>query len=67
MPTRVNGDLPAEDITEVTAVGRHVGLVHVFAGTKFEVQKAGLITFKIPDELQTEAESLQEYVTGTSY
>jgi len=55
VPTRVNGDLPAEDITEVTAVGRHVGLVHVFAGTKFEVQKAGLITFKIPDELQTEA------------
>ncbi|MDP6035131.1 MAG: hypothetical protein QGG55_03720, partial [Verrucomicrobiota bacterium] len=25
VPTRVNGDLPSEDITEVTAVGRHVG------------------------------------------
>ncbi|MDP7011156.1 MAG: hypothetical protein QF685_07235, partial [Verrucomicrobiota bacterium] len=55
VPSRVNGDLPAEDITEVTAVGRHVGLVHVFAGTKFEVQEAGLITFKLLGELNAEA------------
>ncbi len=32
-----------------------LGLVHVFAGTNFEVQKAGAITFKIPAELKTDA------------
>jgi hypothetical protein len=38
-----------------TAVGRHVGLVHIFAGTNFEVQKAGRVTFKLPAGLNTEA------------
>ena len=55
LPARVNGDLPAEDITELTAVGRHVGLVHVFAGTYFEKQKAGDVTFKLPAGVKADA------------
>ena len=53
--TRVNGDLPSEDIQTTAAVGRYVGLVHVFAGTYFEMQKAGLAKFKLPAGTKTDA------------
>ncbi len=55
LPARVNGDLPSTDMLNATVVGRHVGLVHIFAGTNFEVQKAGKVTFKLPAGLKTEA------------
>ena len=55
LSSRVNGDLPAEDIIELTAVGRHVGLVHVFAGTYFEKQKAGKVSFKLPASVKADA------------
>ena len=55
LPARVNGDLPSADMVNATVVGRHVGLVHIFAGTNFEVQKAGKVTFKLPTGLKTEA------------
>ena len=55
VPTRVNGDLPSEDIQTTVAVGRYVGLVHVFAGTYFEMQKAGPAKFKLPAATKADA------------
>ena len=55
LPARVNGDLPSADMLNATVVGRHVGLVHIFAGTNFQVQKAGKVTFRLPAGLKTEA------------
>ena len=55
VPARVNGDLPAADITTATATGRYVAVVHIFAGTNFEVQKEGNVTFRLPKGLVTEA------------
>ena len=55
VPARVNGDLPADDITTATATGRYVAVVHIFAGTNFEVQKPGNVTFRLPRGLVTEA------------
>ena len=55
LSARVNGDLPSTDMLNATVVGRHVGLVHIFAGTNFEVQKAGRVTFKLPVGFKTEA------------
>ena len=52
--TRVNGDLPSEDITDVTAVGRNVGLVHVFAGTFIEMLKDGTAKFALPKGLKAD-------------
>jgi hypothetical protein len=51
----VNGDLPAADIAQTASVGRNVGLVHIFAGTKFEMQKAGDATFKLPKGIKAQA------------
>jgi putative heme-binding domain-containing protein len=55
LPARVNGDLPAADIEQTASVGRNVGLVHVFAGTKFEMLKAGNATFSLPNGMKAEA------------
>ncbi len=55
LPARVNGDLPAADIAQTASVGRNVGLVHVFAGTKFEMQKTGNVTFALPKGLKAQA------------
>ena len=55
VPARVNGDLPADDITTATATGRYVAVVHIFAGTNFEMQKEGNVTFRLPKGLVTEA------------
>jgi len=55
LPARVNGDLPSADMLNATVVGRHVGLVHIFAGTNFQVQKQGKVTFNLPSGLKTEA------------
>ena len=54
LPARVNGDLPAADIVQTASVGRNVGLVHVFAGTKFEMQKAGNATFTLNKGVKAE-------------
>ena len=50
----MNGDLPAADIAQTASVGRNVGLVHVFAGTKFEMQKAGNATFTLNKGVKAE-------------
>lgn len=55
LPARVNGDLPAADIEQTASVGRNVGLVHVFAGTKFEMQTTGNATFTLPKGMNAEA------------
>jgi putative heme-binding domain-containing protein len=55
LPARVNGDLPAADIAQTASVGRNVGLVHVFAGTKFEMQKAGKAKFTLPKGIKAQA------------
>jgi len=55
LPARVNGDLPAADIAQTASVGRNVGLVHVFAGTKFEMQKTGKATFTLPKGMKAQA------------
>ena len=55
LPARVNGDLPSADMLNATVVGRHVGLVHIFAGTNFQVQKQCKVTFNLPSGLKTEA------------
>ena len=55
LPARVNGDLPVADIQKATAVGRNVGLVHVFAGTYFETQKASNVTFNLPEGFKADA------------
>ena len=48
-------DLPSADMLNATVVGRHVGLVHIFAGTNFQVQKQGEVTFNLPNGPKTEA------------
>ena len=55
LSSRVNGDLTAEDITELASVGRNVGLVNIFAGTYFEKQKDGLVNFKLPVGVKADA------------
>ncbi len=55
VPARVNGDLPAADIAQAVSVGRHIGLVHVFAGTQFEVPKTGPVRFALPKGVAAEA------------
>ena len=55
LPARVNGDLPAADIAQTASVGRNVGLVHIFAGTKFEMQKTGNATFSLPKGMKAQA------------
>ena len=55
IPARVNGDLPAADIEATTATGRNVAVVHIFAGTKFEMQTTGNATFTLPKGMKAEA------------
>jgi len=55
VPARVNGDLPTADIEATTATGRTVAVVHIFAGTNFEVQTPGDVTFRLPKGIVTEA------------
>ena len=50
-----NGLSQDPDIETTTATGRNVAVVHIFAGTNFEVQKAGKVNFKLPAGLVTEA------------
>jgi putative heme-binding domain-containing protein len=45
----VDGRLPRAQVEEVTAVGRNVGLVSVFAEAKFQVSQAGRVRFTLPD------------------
>jgi putative heme-binding domain-containing protein len=55
LPARVNGDLPATDIAQTASVGRNVALVHIFAGTKFEIQKTANAVFSLPEGTKAEA------------
>ena len=55
LPARVNGDLPATDIVQTASVGRNVALVHIFAGTKFEIQKTANAVFSLPEGTKAEA------------